>query len=358
MSERDSNLTDRPEGDGEQPADWLGAWVVPEARAEFRAELQQAFVQGNLAASDDDAHVEALEREVGPYLDQIPAPPARGEFFQQLRSEFVAGRSAVRAPRRSARPQRSQRVPRRARSLSMRWRLLAGGVLAAAAAVLVLMRPTPIEPVTEPVTALVQVASVLAWEAVPGVDLVASGLTVDGESLAGLDPQQAEDRLSSAQVIATGDDPAQFVIGEYFVVELAANSRVELLQINRLGGDDLTGEEPAGADPRHFFLRGDKGALRVATGPAFPGSRMTVAAPFMEVDVVGTVFGLDVFDGEATCLCCSEGTVEARPMVDPVEESQSIPAGTSELAGPGFAKKKPIEDTHLPPLEALALFWD
>jgi len=360
MNERDSNL---PDDSGDEPADWLGAWVVPEARAEFRAGLRDAFVQGNFGApsvADDDGHISALEEELGPYLEQVAAPPARQPFVRDLREEFVAGRSAVPTPRPI---RRAQRVPRRARSLSMRWRLVTGGLLAAAAAVLLLSRPKIVVPTPgvpapgDPVTP-VALAQPVAWAAVPGVDLVASGLTIDGESVVGLDARQAEDKLRTATAIVTGGEAARFVMGEYFVLELAANSSIELLENSQLTQDGAPDAGFGHPEARRFILRGDQGAVRVATGPSFPGSRMTVEAPFMEVDVVGTIFGIDVFKGQATCLCCAEGTVEVRPLVDGHEHSQEIEAGASELVGPGFANSKPIADEHLAPLEQLALYWD
>jgi hypothetical protein len=68
------------------------------------------------------------------------------------------------------------------------------------------------------------------------------------------------------------------------------------------------------------------------------------------------VFGLDVFDGLATCLCCVEGTVDVLPKVEGRERHQLV-AGRTSLVGPAQGHHKEIPAEHAEPLERLALFW-
>lgn len=332
--------------DGLAPDDWLGAWQVPAAKSEFRDRLRAAFVQGELAAplgglaeaehtldehdtSGDDFRIAELQAEVGPLLDRLEVPAAPAGVREELRAAFVSGESSE-----AGRP---QIAPQPARRLSTRLRLVAASVAAAAAVWLLLLRPTG------------ALAPVESLQVVPGSYTTLAGLTADGVDLVDLELEEINDRLAKATTITTAESAVRVQLGDYWVVEMGPNAELEWLERDLIEGSS---DIPEGA--RKFVMQSEQGSLRFATGPAFDGSEMLVKAPYLDAEVVGTVFAVDIYD-QFSCLCCYEGTVEVQPSVQ--QDAVFVEGGETSFAGETYCKRSASPNAHTLPLESLATFW-
>ncbi|MFT4540206.1 MAG: hypothetical protein ACI841_003214 [Planctomycetota bacterium] len=347
---------------------------APTARAAFRSDLRAKFLSGDFAAESSEASStdrvaaaldgsepcgtetdQGLEpaRDLRLLLDKYGVPRARMMFRLRLQRQFAAQagdenlRSTeepkARAPRtlKLAKPA-AQRRPRRAREQAppkprvTRLQLVVPLLAAAAAVVMMVFGPFGLFGPTAP-----------GWWAWTKQDL--QHLRIDGQSLAGLDASEVADRLSSAaRVEAVGGD-VRMGYGRLFAVELGDGSVMELSAI---------GSEPGDA----IELAGTQGAFRFVTGPDFKtqSRKLLFAAPDAVVEVVGTTFGVDVFDGEGSCICCVEGEIEVSPFdsgshkhlaAHPVQADNMSFVFTDRSKMPmGGA----VMDDHLPAIQCLA----
>lgn len=270
--------------------------AAPAARPEFRARLQRRFVQGEAA----------LEGSLARALESAPLPVARPEFRAALGSRF----------RGAAEP---TRVPRPARHARWRWRLVAAA--AAAAAVVVVLRPW-------------RTSAGPRWRLDPA--LASAAIAIDGRSFASSD--ELDEALADAETVSSGARAARLFYADRLVLELEPESAVAI----------------EGLDAPVPRLVVQRGSVCVATGPGFTGSTLTVAAPHLELEIVGTIFGIDVYE-EATCLCVTEGAVRARP--DQGAELV-VEAGGSFVVGPGLYTSQEIPPSHAVPLIGLQGVWE
>lgn len=297
-------------------APWLDCLGAPEADRGFRLRLREQFVHGHFATAGADP-----EPALRSALESVREQQARPEFKDALCAAFVSGKDLPAAA--GAAPPRVRRVPSSARRQSWRLRLLVAGALAAAAALVLILR-TP----------------ATVWElASEPVAVVVDGRPVTTELNA---------LLAGARTLETGERALRLRFGDEVVIEVGARSRVDLSAWSD------------GADAARRALSIDHGALRVATGPAFDRDTMLLVAsgPELEARVVGTAFGLDVYPEKGTCLCVTEGTVAAIDRVEPGKKSD-VPAGHMRFtfkAGGAVAGDEPVEE-HVGPVVDLARFW-
>ncbi len=266
---------------------------------------------------DEVASGGTLDPRLAAVLD-AHRPVAREEFRAQLRSRFVAG--AEEAPAASAPP---------------RPRLLIGtltGALAAAAVLIVWFVTSGGGP---------------RWT-VELEEFVAEGIKVDGEVLpADADPEAFAQLLAGAEDLETGEHPLRLRLAELFVIELDSDTHLDL---SGLSADPAQGS---------LVLAGDRGGYRIATGPAFaPGNHvLEFNTPQCDVRVLGTVFGIDVFDNGLVCVCCFEGTVETRPCGKPAATPELVLKRQTLMASPAGLARKVDFEPHQKPLRELARFW-
>lgn len=302
----------------------LDAQGMPPARPAFRAELREAFLTGVFGDEQD----ELLERALTGH-GRVPA--ARPEFRAELRRSFLeAGRAAgARTParptpaRRTAREDRGPAARRRGPSTSRRpWTLLAGGLLTAAAALLLVLLGPWSATATDPTGSLWRLAG-----AAP-----AQGLLVDGSPWGGQEP------LAGARRVRTGPERARLVLGRQLVVELGPDSELVL-------ADPGT--------PGALVFEGERGHLRFATGPDLdPGRGLLVRTRDAEVEVLGTVFGVDVYD-EGTCVCCTRGEVQVRSRATGEDQRVAALGRGFVTADEGALLAGEIAADHREPLDEL-----
>ena len=232
-------------------------------------------------------------------LDSAAPAPARAAFRARLQEQFVTGRIDA-TDTEAAPPQRRWRAP---------W--IVG--LALAAALLVAVR--------------------VAWP-------------TGGSRLELLDGSQlplAAASFESGQEFETRADTLRVRIDERVVVEFGPQTRARVVQ---LPDADTAGQ---------YVFEVASGALRVATGPGFAPNRLRVTAPDAEIEIVGTRFGVDVFQDLGTCVCCTQGTIAVRP-----HDAQPHPVPAGGMAWcpsddePMYGDAKP---DHAAPVEALARYW-
>lgn len=350
-----------PPGPDEDLRRVLDAWRVGEARPEFREGLLVCFVRdeavrdeavpeeqlrGALDAYAPRAHAAfrarlAAEFVGGPAtslegaLESFRPAPARSGFRAELRERFLEAESAE-GPARSPRPRPARGFPRRTRRPIG---LLLGGGLGAAAAALFLFFLLPTEregPAPEPAPETASDFVVDAFRFEP------EGLTLDGRPVpADLAAEDLAARLEGARSVTTGAGELRFRFRDQFVVELGERTRLEL--------DGLRGD----AGPWALANDGSPGEYRVATVEGFDGTRRSLEfhTPARSLRLVGTVFGVDVFDPETVCICCCEGEVETFP--GPGGSSELVRArGTLFTAPDGVSRKQDFE-AHQRPLRDL-----
>ncbi len=293
----------------------LAQGQAPLARPAFRGELRERFIAGELEAlTGEDVGLEPEPALVA--LLERSAPQADPAFKRGLRDAFLEG----------ALPPVLPSPPRSARSMSWRFRLI-GAALATAAGLLLwttLVRPTP-----------------SPWRVQPA-GFVAAEVTVDAQSLAGLSAQEVGRRLVGARHLATGNAPLRVEWGRVLLLELGPNSAVELSGLE-LSRTDLA-------------LASERGSLRLATGPDFPGRQLELRTPDVEVAVVGTVFGIDI-EAYGTCVCCAEGEVLTRSLHDRAVSGTVGGEAMGFVFSDGRAAQFGQGMPHAPALEPLRGYW-
>lgn len=293
-----------PEQPGERLRSALDGFA-PKARPGFREELA-----ARLAAGVDPTLEEALDGL---------QPEAREEFRAQLRGRFV----------RPARPSR-RRTPASPRRTNLR--LVAGGLVAAAAAlVLWILWPADAAP----------------RFVVDDASFVAAGLSIDGEAVtASITPAEFARRLAGAGSVATGEHRLRFLFEDQFVVELDPATRLDLSGLASAEG------------PRVLANDGSAGGYRVATTVRFDRARgLEFRTPARSMRVVGTVFGVDVYDPETVCICCRRGEVRTFCPKGLTPEESVVSDGTLFASGTDLSRKHRFED-HQGPLRDLHAFRD
>jgi ferric-dicitrate binding protein FerR (iron transport regulator) len=118
------------------------------------------------------------------------------------------------------------------------------------------------------------------------------GVTASGELL--------EARILAGGVLESQATSMRLRIDESVLIELAPETLMSLEDWSENGG-------------RQGVVRLVRGGVRILTGPGFAPRGLRVVAPDAQVSVVGTEFGVDVFEGTGTCVCCTQGTVSVQP---------------------------------------------
>ena len=304
---------------------------VPAARADFREELARAFVGG--AAQDGREGGEGDEQCLASLLDGFQPEPARAEFRQELLEQFLRGdqRKARPQVRRSVRSARRRAAPRSARKQSWRWRLLVGGGLAAAAALLLWFRSSH------------EAGSDWSVQS----DLSAhQDLMIDGKRPSASGPAALAKRLNTARILETGQQGLNLRFGDLLYLEMGPESIL-----------DLSGM-PADGDEGDLTLASSKGIFRLATGPDFGGGRRLVFdTPDIEASVVGTIFGVDVYPEKGTCVCCIESEVLVRSNTPGQGEQRVLEDRTDFVDKNGQHQAIEMPGSHAGPLRAMQVEW-
>lgn len=256
-------------------------------------------------------HEHDLERA----LRLVARPAARPEFRAELRARFLAGDEAREGAPAAFRAEGRDTVRRRFPFVPL-------FVLAAAAAVVALF--FSIGDAVQP------------WRV---IDARGTGMVVvDGIEIDPGDEARFERALASARSIDTRDRELRLVRGTEIVLDLAAGTRLAQIRF------------PA-AGPYSLFT--DAGSLRVATGEAFAGKKLRVQTRDLDLDVVGTVFAVDV-EPEGSCVCCLEGRVAVQPKA----ESAARAVEPGDMCFASSDRTRAVEwgaavPAHSAPLEAL-----
>ena len=328
------------------------------ARPGFRSALRDAFVGGTIRpATQDPADESELPDVVRAALDAwTPVPPAAAGR-DAVREAFLAAgppsRHASGAPSAAAHRHGGERqpAPAPARRMSTQLRLvIGGGLLAAAAAVLILLRGGLGG--AEPSDARVEIARAdgAGWALDAGtIDALGerallAAIRVDGEALPSLDDFGIA--LASAKRIEVGDASIRMRRGDAYVMELGEGTEV------RFEAEDPTA--PEGSD----VLFAASGAVRVATGPGFdPSVPLVVHTPHLRTAVTGTIYGIDVYE-QGTCVCCLEGSVEARSHLEGALPFD-VPAAATRVLALNEVRPDvhPLEASHADPLRKLQGYW-
>lgn len=276
-------------------------------------------------------HDEALERA----LRLVAPPAARPEFKSELRGRFLAADgvpesapiASIDAARDSGRGTATGSARDDAGSagrdtVRRRFPLVPLFVLAAAAAVVALFFSVG--------------ESVQPWRV---IDARGSGMVVvDGIEIDPDDAARFERALASARSIDTRLRELRMVRGSEVVLDLGPGTRLAQIRF------------PA-AGPYSLFT--DAGSLRVATGDAFGGKKLRVQTRDLDLDVVGTVFAVDV-EAEGSCVCCLEGSVAVQPKAEaaakPVEPGRMCFASSDRTHAVVWGASMPA---HSAPLETL-----
>jgi len=238
-----------------------------------------------------DGGVPPMDPKLEEALAAWSVPPARAEFKQRLREQFVHGAGLSVAPPvahapEPAQPARAQRRPRRAptsTASSRRWGSLVGiaAVLAIVFGVRWLNPPVESE-----------------W-----VVYSTTGHVLDGDREVPLsDTSAVVELLLSGRVLRTTSDPLRIAHGDRYFLEVAPESTVSLTTVAAAVGPQLT-------------LAPTAGAVHVATGSGFPARGMMVDTADVDILVTGTIFGIDVYD-MGTCVCCMEGSLSLPEIVE------------------------------------------
>jgi ferric-dicitrate binding protein FerR (iron transport regulator) len=350
----------------------LDAWRTGVAQPEFRHGLRISFVQGVAAGPEPvlaaalDSYLaparEEFRRDLaarfvagepgvvsGPRVDLVAAldelrPTARPEFREALRGRFLSALDELEPVEQEPVERSPARVrrPRPARTDRRRFRLLVGGLatgLAAAAALVLLLLSDPLtkSPGGETSIGLTVDAEGFTPAGIR-VDDVAVPPGTTAEGLARL--------LEGADWISTeaGVQPLRLVMGDQFVLEMIEGSRLDLRGLD---------------DERAFVLESAFGGFRIATGPGFEGQvrNLEFRTPARDLDVVGTVFAVDILDAQTVCICCAEGEVSTWIPGAPEARDRVPHRGTLLVQVSGVTRDQDYE-SHQAPLRALrAKFW-
>ncbi len=204
------------------------------------------------------------EQHVRDAVRALPEPPVREEFRARLRAQFVSGDIPETA------------APRRAAVIPMPVRA-ALALAAAVAGVFFVLGRAP------------------EWQvmAVPPEGEV----RVDGRAFPAADVAAWREALEpGARVAWSGSGPLSLALPKTLAVQLMPDAELTL---------------PAAALPKEEALRIDvaRGAMQVATGPAFAGRRLVVHTDPVDVEVTGTTFAV-IRMPDFACVCVLDGAVQ------------------------------------------------
>ncbi|MBL8863739.1 MAG: hypothetical protein JNK02_17250 [Planctomycetes bacterium] len=261
-------------------------------------------------------------------LAHLERPSARPEFRAAVRARFLAAEPGVGAqgggPGASAEHGApGQGAPTSVPDASPARRnlvFLAGALAAAAAIVLTLFLARSRAPV---------------WTVHPST--TASVVRIDGVVLSIADSARVATALLAARELEVDSGTLRLGVRGEAWLELGPGTRLSQMKF-----------APAGP----YQLRTDRGSLAVATLAPFGRRGLRVLTDDFEVQVTGTVFGVDV-DETGSCVCTLEGTVRCDPAG--AEPARSVEAGSmcfawrdrrAALWGVAHAE-------HLAPLRAL-----
>ena len=340
----------------------------PAADPDFRARLRERFVAGAFE-DDPDLSKHAVTSEtvmsqsddvmdLEPALQAIQPPAARPEFKQELREQFLGAASGEQVvahrpsprpspkpsskPIRRSRPGRARRkagskgsqAPRGARrQRRLTWSIGGGAVAIAAALLAVFFLRTP---------AAVSAPSA-GWQLLPIASVPApSAFQVDGVAFV---PGQD---LAKANVITAGTEVLRLQFYDQLVVDLEPGSSLDIRGTR--GDGDIV-----------LAMAGRRGGYRVATLGGFDSTqrRLLFRTPDAEVEVRGTVFGIDRYEvsksaAGGTCVCCCRGTVLVRAFESGDQASVLEGKSSFVVAGIGAISPMPMPASHAHPLDEMA----
>ena len=206
-------------------------------------------------------NVEGVIQAIG----RMPRPTAPREFRARLRAQFVRGT-----------------MPDRDRGASLRRSAMPWRVPAAAAGTVVVLSL---------VVSLLNAGS--AWRVTGWMgtgDVLVDGRTVPLDVMRGL-------RLRAGTVLEV---PADLQLD----VDLPGIARLQIAGGSRVAVPGSPGRWIARSVSAPF----ERGEIRVSTGPAFRGSRLTIVTPEMRAGVTGTTFAV-IRNRDGSCVCVLDGSV-------------------------------------------------
>lgn len=248
----------------------LASFSVPEARPAFKQQLRVHFLSGSFSEVYESTGPEQADVEhAGPeHADTEHADAVQDET--PLRGP--SRRDGVRGSGSSARPQRT----------SAGWRKIAIGLAAAVLLWMGITRPWSSE---QP----------LLWNVSENTAQGAS-LTVGGRSISIEQGPDLIEAIGAGGEFVNGEQPLDLILGDLVFVEVQPKAHFEL------------GDPSGWSETGDLALAAYSQGLRVATGNDFEGGTLLVSTPHIQVDVVGTIFAVDVYP-TGTCVCCNEGKV-------------------------------------------------
>lgn len=288
----------------------LQSWQPGEPRVSFRDALRDQFVSGQFRGEQEgDAETTGTHR-----------PPVAA-------SSRTTPRLIVDAPERVA-----GRAPSSARGDRRRTWGVWAGTLGLAAAVLVMAFLG---------SDFGSASDAPGWRVLPPASGAVAAFQVDGQ------PYASPQDLVAAEVVTAGSEALRLEFSDQMVVEMGPGSAL-----------DLTGM--SGEENWTLAMVGERGSFRVATLPAFKeqSSRLFFTTPEVEVEVIGTVFGVDRCQDDplgpvATCVCCTDGEVEVRALTS--GKHGRVKSGNSSLVKEeiGSMSHMGLDPVHRGPLEVL-----
>jgi ferric-dicitrate binding protein FerR (iron transport regulator) len=167
-------------------------------------------------------------------------------------------------------------------------------------------------------------------------------IQVDGTFVA--DADELAKALIGAKSVSTDSTSVRLQYKDLFVIELGEATQLDITYL------------PADGEG-NYILTGMTGSLRLATGPDFPGHKLILRAPDLESHVLGTVFGIDIFE-YGTCICCTEGLIGVRARSGDNSELRVGDDQSSFVDRTGSHHLGDVHDSHAPALIDLARFWE
>lgn len=333
----------------------LSAIPKPTAAADFRARLREAFVAGELEGKDgkDAVTSETLMSQsetvidLDPALDAVQHPAARSAFRRELREQFLGAGEAASASThkrvtkaaggpRASRARREpasdgSRVPRGARKQRRQtWAMGASALVVAAALVITFVLRPPV-PVSD------------GWQLRP----IASAPASDQFQVDGVAYVPGQD-LAQADLITAGSEALRLQFCNQLVVDLEPGSSLDISGTRGTGDIVLA-------------MAGERGGYRVATLASFDSTqrRLLFQTPDAEVEVRGTVFGIDRYQddkpgGSGTCICCCKGEVQVRARDGAAKSAVSEGQSSYVVAGVGEINPMDMPHAHAAPLDQMA----
>lgn len=312
----------------------LDTWTPEAPSAAFRDQMRERFLS---AASASSATAEgASARSAGSDHVEVPeqsTPTRSAAHPRQRQSQSQSSPSVTRRAPASARSQRRRT-----------WSLVGGSVALAAAAVLV-MALLP--------RGGTEVAPASGWSLLSGGQVA----LVDGQALDLADSSALSGggfALADApQQVTAGDETLRLRFGDQMVLELEPGSTLDVSDLTEAGHAD--GEWV-------LSMQGETGGYRVATMEGFRRDerRLLFRTPDAEVEVVGTVFGVDRYPDRVggksgTCVCCCDGEVQVRSLVGAGSDAVKTGQSNYVYTASGEMKAMPhMPEGHGKPLELLA----